>query len=142
MDEIESGLYVSGVDDIRTESVIVNRGLTAVVSLTHDQPFDRAPDSFVIERIPLLDGPQHDPKSFQRAVRATRAFWRADEHVLVHCSAGASRSPAVAATVIALETEKGLTDAFQHVHARRDGVAPHNALIERAASVYKTWSLG
>ena len=59
------------------------------------------PDAAGVEvvRVPMTDGPRTEMASFRKAVDATRHRLAAGERVLVHCSAGASRSPAVAATV-------------------------------------------
>ena len=52
------------------------------------------------------------------------------------CAAGASRSPTVAATALALVQELDLEDAIQQVADRREAVDPHEALLRQAAHVY------
>ncbi|WP_049936560.1 protein-tyrosine phosphatase family protein [Haloplanus natans] len=91
--------------------------------------------------VPMIDGPRNDRAAFDRAVTAVSS--RLDDHtVLVHCSAGASRSPTVAATAFALSEGIGLDEAFRRVRACRDAVDPHDALIRRAVSVYVDWQDG
>ena len=52
----------------------------------------------------MVDGPQNDVQTFERAVIETLERLDEDDRVLVHCSAGASQSPAVAAKALALDT--------------------------------------
>ncbi|WP_224215157.1 dual specificity protein phosphatase family protein [Natrinema longum] len=61
---------------------------------------------------------------------------RAGDNVLVHCSAGASRSRVVAATALALYNEVGLETAFDQVANRRNTADPREAVIRQAARIY------
>lgn len=56
--------------------------------------------------------------------------------MLVHCAAGASRNPTVAATAFAVVQEMDLEDAIQQVADSRDAVDLHEALFRQAAHVY------
>jgi len=135
VDEIASGLFVGTTADAGDGSRLHECGVTAVVSLTHADPQGGYPDGVTVVEVPMVDGPQNERAAFDRAVTAVAS--RLDEGgVLVHCSAGASRSPAVAATALALSEGIGLDEAFRRVAARRDAVDPHDALVRRAASVF------
>jgi atypical dual specificity phosphatase len=134
MDEVASGLFVGTVDDAGDGSLLRDHGVTVVVSLTHGGPDGGYPDGVTVVDVPMKDGPRNDRGAVDRAVTAVSS--RLDDHgLLVHCSAGASRSPAVAATALALHEGIGLDDAFRRIRARRDAVDPHDALVRRAASV-------
>ena len=74
--------------------------------------------------------------SFRKAVDATRHRLVAGERVLVRCSAGASRSPAVTATVVVLRRGVDLQAASEQVSERRPEMDSHEALVRRAATVY------
>ena len=84
----------------------------------------------------MVDGPQNDTQTFERAVIETLQRVDEGDRVLVHCSAGASRSPAVAATALALHTQIGLEAAFEQVANRRDAIDPHETVVRQAARVY------
>jgi len=135
VDEVASGLFVGTTVDAGDGPLLRSHGVTAIVSLTHGDPEGGYPDGTTVVDVPVVDGPQSDPAAFERAVTAVSS--RLDGGgVLVHCSAGASRSPAVAATALALHEGIDLDDAFRRVSARRDAVDPHDALVRRAASVF------
>lgn len=73
---------------------------------------------------PLVDGPANDWVDFAAAVDAARRLHRADGRLLVHCSKGISRSPAVVAALLAVEEERSVADALAAVQdARRHAVA-------------------
>ena len=52
--------------------------------------------------------------------------------LLVHCSAGAPRSPSVAAAALARHEVVEVEAAFDRVASRREAVDPHPALVRRA----------
>ena len=86
-------------------------------------------------RVPTTDEPRTEAASF-RAADAARRRLAAGERVLVRCSAGVPRSPAVAATVVALRRGVDLQAASEQVSDRRPGTDPHEAPVRRAATVY------
>lgn len=133
MDAVADRLFVGTIDDAENTILLRDRSVDVVVSLTHDNPC--APEVSVA-RIPMVDGPQNNVQTFERAVVGTLERLDEGNRVLVHCSAGASRSPAVAATALALHTQIGLDAAFEQVANRRDAVDPHEAVIRQAARVY------
>jgi protein-tyrosine phosphatase len=122
MDEIAPGLRVS--DESAASGAT---GIDTVVCLLHEPPEYREGDR-VLDH-PLVDGPQCDAADFASAVEAVRAARRREETVLVHCSAGTSRSVAVVATALAAEEGVDLADALARVAAAREGADPHPALV-------------
>ena len=136
MDEIDEGLLVGTLNDAGAAEPLRGESVSTVVSLTHEPPAVPAAVDVEVVRVPMTDGPRNEVASFRKAVDATRRRLAADERVLVHCSAGASRSPAVAATVVALRRDVDLRAAFEQVSDRRPETDPHEALVRRAATVY------
>ena len=106
MDVVAEGLRVGTAADATDDSLLETHGVTTIVSLTHETPNPAAQD-LTLRSIPLIDGPQNSREQFTKAVEETVAALAADESVLVHCSAGASRSPTVAATALALAQNHG-----------------------------------
>ena len=136
MDDIVEGLFVGTTEDAGDEALLCEYDVEAIVSLTHDGPDDGFPSDLEVVRLPMKDGPQNDQQVFEQAVTHVLFHLRAGDNVLVHCSAGASRSPAVAATALALYNEVGLETAFEQVKHRRNAADPHEAVIRQAARIY------
>jgi predicted protein tyrosine phosphatase len=135
MDEVASALHVGSIDDAADQSLLAEHRISVIVSLTHAEPETGFPPDVTVVRLPMMDGPRNDRQTFLRAVDETVTRWEAGDRVLVHCSAGASRSPAVAATVVSLSTDRTLETVFQQLKERRPAVEPHEALLRQAASV-------
>ena len=135
MDVVAEGLRVGTAADATDDSLLETHGVTTIVSLTHETPNPAAQD-LTLRSIPLIDGPQNSREQFTKAVEETVAALAADGSVLVHCSAGASRSPTVAATALALAQNMDLEDALQQVADNRAAVDLHEALLRQAAHVY------
>lgn len=137
MDAVAQGLFVGTATDAGDESRHSDHGITVVVSLTHSGPDGDVPAIVRHVSVPMKDGPRNSRDQFATAVREVCEALNAGETVLVHCSAGASRSPAVAATALALERDVSLRAAFEQVNDRRAAVEPHDAMIQQAVGVYR-----
>jgi len=81
---------------------------------------------------PLDDGPDNDWPAFEAAVDTARALYRRDGSVLIHCTAGISRSSVLVATTLAAEEDRRLDEAFAIVHDARPHAVSHPALHESA----------
>lgn len=136
MDEVATGLFVGTVEDAGSPSRLGRHDVTTIVSLTHRGPDAGFPSDVTVVEVPMTDGPRNEATKLERAVDELASRLDAGETVLVHCSAGASRSPAVAATALALERGIGLDTAFDQVTDRRSEADPHDALVRQAARVY------
>lgn len=135
MDQVAPDLFVGTHADSAATQRLDEHHITTVVSLTHKSP-EHSNQAIDIHSIPLIDGPKNDHDQFTKAVQQTVTAINQGECVLVHCSAGASRSPTVAATALALIEEIDLQNAIQQVADNRDAVDPHEALLRQAAHVY------
>lgn len=136
MDEVADGLFVGTVEDAGDKALIREHSISVIVSLTHSKPDDGFPSDLTVENVPMRDGPRNDQQRFGRAVTYVLSCLKTGDSLLVHCSAGASRSPAVAATALALYDEIGLEAAFEQVVKRRNAVNSHEAVVRQAARVY------
>jgi protein-tyrosine phosphatase len=79
-----------------------------------------------------VDGPQNSYQSFTEAVSEVVEQRENGQSVLIHCSAGSSRSPSVAAAAITHLTENNLNEAFNQVIERRPETDPHDVLVRQA----------
>jgi len=136
MDEVADGLFVGTAEDAGAGALLCEQGVETIVSVTHSGPDGGFPAGVTVERVPMMDGPRNEQQRFDRAVTHVLSCLEAGTCVLVHCSAGASRSPAVAATALALHDGVTLDEAFEQVANRRPAVDPHAAIVRQAARVY------
>jgi len=81
---------------------------------------------------PLDDGPDNKWAVFERAVDVARQLHRQDGSLLIHCTAGISRSSALTAVVIAAEENRPFREALDIVQQARPSAMPHPALHELA----------
>lgn len=76
----------------------------------------------------LVDGYVNDQTVFNAAVDTTREAYRAEGTVLVHCSAGVSRSSTVIAAALAAEDGISLDEAIETVKQYRWRARPHEKI--------------
>ena len=139
MDRVAESLFVGTIEDAGTGPLLENHGIETVVSLAHSPPDTRFPESVSVKQVPLTDGPQNDRAQFNEAVDVLVSALESGETVLVHCSRGASRSPSVAATALAITQDIGIKEAFEQVAEHREACDPHEALVRQAVAVYQEW---
>lgn len=132
MDEVADGLFVGTATDATDEALLRTHDIDIVVSLTHASP---ATGPVTRIDVPMMDGPKNSYDTFADAVRTVVSQRDSGQRVLVHCAAGASRSPAVAAAVLTHTTGRSLGEAFTEIRDRRPETDPHDALIRQAAAV-------
>jgi len=102
----------------------------------HDRAFDAVltvrsgAGGLTTHHRPLIDGDEATWERFAAAVDAGRRLFAADGSLLVHCTAGISRSTAVVATVLAAEERRTFHDALTEVQTERPQAIPHPRLHE------------
>lgn len=109
----------------------------AADSEQHDQSFQYvlsvSTDNYPLTtHHPLDDGPGNDWMEFEGAVDTARRLYRRDGSVLIHCTAGISRSSTVIATALAAEESRQLRDVFSIVLRARPSATLNPALHELA----------
>lgn len=137
MDTVAQNLFVGTAEDASDEATVQDHYITVVVSLTHNDPAGDVPADLTHEAVPMMDGPQNSRDAFERAVNTVLSHLAAGDKTLVHCSAGASRSPTVAATALAFHSGDDLNAAFKQIRDRRPATDPHDALLRQAHAVYQ-----
>lgn len=94
-------LWIGTARDARDLRGIHEAGIQAVVDLAMDEPPVQPTRELVYLRFPLVDGGGNPEWLLRLAVEAVSGLLTAGVPTLVACSAGASRSPAIAAMAIA-----------------------------------------
>jgi atypical dual specificity phosphatase len=80
---------------------------------------------------PLADGP-NEWSRFEAAADTARCLHRREGSLLIHCTAGVSRSSALTATTLAVEEHRPFEEALETVRAARPIATPHPALRKLA----------
>ncbi len=98
-------LWIGHIGDGRNIQTLVDIGIEAVLQLAAEEPGIVLPRELISLRIPLHDGPENSQEQLQLAKRTLTDLLSTRRPTLVCCSAGISRSPALAA--VALATVEG-----------------------------------
>lgn len=104
----------------------------------HDRTFDAVvtassePGPLTTHHHPLVDDRGVDVGRVAAAVDDVRRLRTGEGSVLVHCTAGVSRSPALAAAAVALDEGLSLRAALDVVREARPVATPHPAVFEAA----------
>ncbi len=94
-------LWIGNAGDVRRVANLTEHGIVAVIDLAANEPVAVLPREFVYCRFPLLDGEGNERWLLRTAIETISGLLRDNVPTLVACSAGMSRSPALAAAAIA-----------------------------------------
>jgi hypothetical protein len=94
-------LYLGHARDARDLSALHERGVRAVIDLAAEEPPAQLSRDLVYLRFPLLDGDGNPDWLLKAAVETTARLIEQRVPVLVACSGGMSRSPAIVAAALA-----------------------------------------
>jgi predicted enzyme related to lactoylglutathione lyase len=108
-------LWTGNAHDLKDVGAVLSHGVKAVVDLAANEPSVLYPRDIAYCRLPLNDGAENDPAILRLAVHSTVEFIKARVPILVGCSAGMSRSPAVAAAALALIERRSPDDALREI---------------------------
>jgi hypothetical protein len=116
-------LWIGNARDARDPRQLTDAGIRAIVDLAMDEPVSVLPRDLVYCRLPLVDGGDDEADAILRlAVTTVRDSLQLGLPTLVACSAGLSRSPAVAAMAVALWQGREASDVLHETTAE----APHD----------------
>lgn len=110
-------LWIGNARDARDLNQVLDLGITAVIDLAREEPPISYPREIVYCRLPLIDGDENQTVILQTALTTVAHFISADLPTLVACSAGMSRSPAIAAGALSLVHDCSFAEALQQVGA-------------------------
>src|SRR5262245_49612796 len=94
-------LWLGNSGDFRDVSTLVAAGIEAVVQLAIEEPLAPLPREIVYLRVPILDVNGNIPVTLRLSVDVVSRLLSANTRTLLCCSAGMSRSPAIAAFALA-----------------------------------------
>jgi protein-tyrosine phosphatase len=114
-------LWVGHAGDGRDLRGVLSADIAALIDLAENEPPVAVTRDLVYCRFPLVDGAGNPPWLLRAAVDTVAHLLRSSVPTLVFCSAGMSRSPAVAA--VALATVSGRTPEDCLAEVLRSGAA-------------------
>ena len=118
-------LWLGHAGDCHDIGRLSDIGIEAVVQLATEEPQAHLPRNILLLRIPLHDGAGNRAAILRLAVESVASLLRDQIPTLVCCSAGASRSPAIAACALAVVQKTSPSECLERVYDfRKTDVSP------------------
>lgn len=133
MKQVVDGLHIGDFQAASEPELLRDSGVTAVVNLCFDRPSQGYPDGVAAHSFSIMDGPRHDTETLADAIEKTLELVESGETVLVHCSAGESRSGAVVSAAVAELQGVSFVEA-ENVVREVKPLAMHDSLRETASN--------
>ncbi len=95
-------LWIGNAGDGRDAARLLQAGVAAVVNLAAEEPSPALPRGLIYCRLPIMDGEQDDESVLDLAIQTVVSLLKKQIPALVHCGAGMSRAPAVAAAALSI----------------------------------------
>ncbi|KAH8616540.1 Dual specificity phosphatase catalytic domain [Trypanosoma vivax] len=136
MQQIVPGLFVGSYHPASDRELLLQHGITHIVCCIDVPP--RFPKDFVYMRVAAQDSPGYNIARFFPRTNdfIERALMNPDSAVLVHCGAGISRAPTVAAAYLMKALRLPADAVVVLLHERRPVVSP-NAGFRRQLREYQ-----
>ncbi|CAF0873711.1 unnamed protein product [Rotaria sordida] len=130
MTEILPHIFVGNILDAQTCDRLIQNGITHIVNCTPDLPFYWE-KKYEYMRVDILDSPsQNIRKHFEDFISfIDNALRIKTNNVLVHCSAGISRSPTLVLAYMMKKNRWTLDEAFDKMRKLRQIVDPNVSFI-------------
>jgi len=118
MHEVLPGrLWIGNAGDGRNPEHLLEVGIAAVMNLATEEPSPALPRSMVYCRFPIMDGEQDSLAILAAAIETLAFLLRNQIPTLVYCSAGMSRSPAIAAAALSIVQGGSPNDRLREILA-------------------------
>lgn len=138
IDFITDQLALGGLADASSKILIAAR-IDFVLSLAPDVEVEGPRQVF----LPVADREPMSGALIEQAVRLIDTEISAGRRVLIHCSQGISRSPAIAVCYLYQCHEMSVSSALEMVRRARPQAAPHPALLASIVEYYDSdWPSG
>jgi protein-tyrosine phosphatase len=108
-------LWLGHAGDGRALRAILDAGISALVDLAAMEPPPPIPRDLIYCRFPLVDGQGNAAGVLRAAIETTARLLQSRTPTLVFCSAGMSRSPAIAAAALAVVNHQTLDECLKYV---------------------------
>lgn len=136
MNRVASRIYVADIHQAGRHQAYREHGIDAVIQLTRRRPEQGYPPGVDVYQYHMRDGPRNDITQVEAAVDRAVSLLASGNVILIHCSAGASRSAAVAAASVAVSQGIRFEEAVAQVSQARQ-VQIHPDVRQNAKDVYE-----
>jgi protein-tyrosine phosphatase len=126
-------LWIGNAGDGRDGERLLRAGVAAVVNLAAEEPSPALPRGLVYLRLPILDGEQEEDSVLDLAILTVVTLLKKRIPTLVHCGAGMSRGPAVAAAALSIVEGGSPEEKLKQIAAHR----PHDVSPQLWEAVLK-----
>jgi hypothetical protein len=99
-------LWIGHAGDLQNVPSVLGQGIAVVMELADSEVPAKLPRDIIHLRIPLSDGGDNTPALLQLAVHSVASMLNARMPTLVACSAGLSRSVAIASAAVAVHEKR------------------------------------
>jgi protein-tyrosine phosphatase len=110
-------LWLGNSKDVKDIHRLMELGVLAVVDLAYEELPPMLPRSLAYCRFPILDGQQSSMQILVTAIETVVALLKKGIPTFIYCSAGMSRTPAIAAAALSLLDGGALEDHLRKVVA-------------------------
>lgn len=137
--EISEGVYLGSYRSASNRNGMREKGITHVLSVANLKP--RFPEVFTYKIIDVDDVESEDLSPFfNECVEFISAALKTGGHVLVHCSAGVSRSATICLAYLISKKRMNYEAALEHVRSLRPVVCPNSGFIQQLKDFEKSSS--
>jgi protein-tyrosine phosphatase len=104
---IDDIVWIGNAAEARNVASLIEQGFDVVVDLAIEEPVAALAREQIYLRFPIYDGVGNDPKVLAAAIQTiSQLISNEDIKIAVCCSMGMSRSPAIVALAMSLETNR------------------------------------
>jgi len=112
-------LWIGHRLDLRDPTPLFDLGIAAVVDVALEERPEQLPRELIYCRYPLNDGGGNDPAVVSGAIRCVTGLLEDGVKTMIACSAGASRSPTIAAFAMAAHSGQSPEDVIEQAAANK-----------------------
>jgi hypothetical protein len=105
-------LFIGNALDARNVPLLFENGISAVLDLAVEEPPAHLARDMIYCRFPITDGDGNTNVFITAALRSLVTLVENEIRTLVACSAGMSRSPAIAAAAVAIVTRRPIEECL------------------------------
>jgi protein-tyrosine phosphatase len=108
-------LFIGNARDARDLRLLHDHEISAVLDLAIDEPPAQLSREMTYCRVPLMDGEGNSDSQISLAIHTLLHLLASKQPILVACSGGMSRSPAICAAALAIDASRSCGESLSQV---------------------------